>query len=156
MNNDQKRQLDDCANELVKIREWINKNQLHSNIKFLVAYAVIKSSGTIEIVFKSILNSFLSEKCKEETAKFIEKNVVDNSCNPSTGRMSEFLGQFDTKRKDDFDSKTKGIEEKNDLNSLVSLRNDIAHGRDIHVSIDTVKKYFESGRKIVEMLDGLL
>ena len=125
-------------------------------MKYLVAYTVVKASGTIEIVFKSILHVFLAEGSKAETQLFLEKNIVDLSCNPSTGNIERLLEQIDNERKQSFSSRTKGIQEKTDLNSLVSLRNDLAHGRSINVSINVVQRYFESGVKILSMLEAEL
>ena len=156
MTEEHKRSLQDCTDELNKIKMWIDKNPMHTNVKFLVAYAVIKSSGTIEIVFKSILHSFLSEDYKKETQTFLEKNIIDLSCNPNTGNISNLLGQIDAERKAEFDKKIKGTQQKVDLNSLVGLRNDIAHGRDINQTINTVRRYFESGVKIINIMDSLL
>ncbi len=156
MNDEHRRCINDCTDELLKIKKWIDKNPMDTNVKFLVAYAVVKSSGTIEIVLKSILHEFLSEGCKDETRTFIEKNVVDLSCNPSTGNIEKLLEQIDLSRKTEFTCMTKGKQNKSDLNSLVGLRNDIAHGRDISPSINTVKRYYESGVEIINLMDSLL
>lgn len=40
--------------ELQEIRKWINadKNRFDTKTKYLIAYSVIKASGSIEVVFK--------------------------------------------------------------------------------------------------------
>ena len=156
MNDEHRRHIADCRDELAKIKEWIDKNSLDTNVKFLVAYAVVKSSGTIEIVFKSIIHEYLSSGCKKETKTFIERNVIDLACNPSAGNIGNILQQIDVQRRDVFESMIKGSREKADLNSLVRLRNDIAHGRDINTSINTVERYYESGIVVVGIMDSLL
>lgn len=156
MNMENARSIEDCRDELRKIETWINKNPLDSNVKFLVAYAVVKSSGTIEVVYKRIIHSFLSEGSKKETQSFLEKSIIDASSNPTTGLMEKYIEKFDSIRKENFSNSLKNSQEKTDLNSLVSLRNDIAHGRDISVSISIVKKYYESGIKILNKLEDLL
>lgn len=156
MNTDNTRIIDDCRDEIRKIEKWVNANPLDSNVKFLVAYAVVKSSGTIEIVFKRMITSFLANGSKRETQIYLEKNIIDSSANPSTGKIASFIDQFDSVRNDAFNSSLKNTQEKTDLNSLVQLRNDIAHGRNISISIQTVKRYFESGVSILNTLDALL
>lgn len=156
MNDEHIRTLSDCDDELHKIKKWIDKNPLDTNVRFLVAYAVVKASGTVELVFKSNLHIFLAEDCKGETRTFLEKNIIDLSCNPSTGNMEHLLEQIDTARKELFSLRIKNTQEKMDLNSLVELRNDIAHGRSISVSINTVQRYFESGKAILNKLDAVL
>ena len=156
MNEEQKRIIEDCKDEIASIKKWVDKNLMDSNVKYLVAYSVVKASGTIEIVFKSMLYEFLSEGCKKETQLFLTKNTVDLSCNPSVGMMEQLLEKIDTNRKNAFSDLAKVMNEKADLNSLVSLRNDIAHGRNINVSIATVKRYYESGVKIIKLLERVL
>ena len=157
MNEDEKRILDDCDLEINNIKTWIdNKNQLDSKVKFLVAYAVIKASGSIELVFKSMINTFLSQNCIDETKVFLTKNIIDSSANPSPGIIEKYLEQFDGKRKERFSDLLKDSQDKGNLKSLVSLRNDIAHGRTIHSSINDIESYFESGKKILEILEKVI
>lgn len=156
MNEDEKRILDDCDLEIKNIKTWIDNNKFDSNIKFLVAYAVIKASSSIELVFKSMINTFLSQNCIDETKAFLIKNIIDSSANPSSGIIEKYLEQFDGRRKARFSDLLKGSQDKGNLNSLVSLRNDIAHGRTINSSINIVESYFESGKKILETLEEVI
>lgn len=147
MNEDEKRILDDCDLEIKNIKTWIDNNKFDSNVKFLVAYAVVKASGSIEIVFKSMINTFLSQSCINETKVFLTKNIIDNSANPTPGNIEKHLEQFDSRRKARFSDLLKDSQDKGNLKSLVSLRNDIAHGRTITSTINVVESYFESGKK---------
>lgn len=156
MNKDDTRFIDDCRDELTKIETWINKNPLDSNVKFLVAYAVVKSSGTIEVVFKRMIHSFLASGSKSETQRYLEKNIIDSSANPKTSMIERFLEQFDNSRKDSFNKLLSGSQDKVNLNSLVQLRNDLSHGRDISASIAVVKRYYESGVSVLITLDSVL
>ena len=77
MNGENIQALEDCQREILKIEDWINHHQLDSNIKFLVSYAVIKASGTIEAVLKSSLYEYLSKNAMEETKSFLQKNILE-------------------------------------------------------------------------------
>ena len=156
MNDDQIRILDDCEIELRKIKDWIQKNPTHINVKYLVSYAIVKSSGSIEIVFKSMIHNFLSTNCILETNKFLEKHIIDSSANPTTGIIESFLEKFDSTRKQRFSILIKDTHQKGDLRSLVNLRNAIAHGRDVNISINEVEMYFNSGRFILDKLEEVL
>ena len=156
MNEDHMRMLNDCEIEIDSIRSWINKNRFDDKVRFLVAYSVIKSAGTLEYVFKSIVYCYLTDGCKEEAKTYLEANIVDASCNVNTGNMTKMLEQINTEKSNQFSEGVKKTQCKNDLNSLVSLRNDLAHGRTISVSVDTVNKYFLSGKRIVHFVDDLL
>lgn len=151
-------QFDDVMQELEYIREWINKdkNKFDKKTKYLVAYAVIKASGSLEVVFKNIIFDFLSFNTIEETSLYLEKMILDSSCNPNTGNMSNMLQNISSSKRKIFDKKVKESEKKDKLNSLVQLRNDFAHGDSINISIDTVITYFDAGKSIVYILDEVV
>lgn len=155
MNDEEKRVLEVCDEEIDMISKWIDVNKFDSNVKYLVAYSVIKASGSIEIVLKSMIYTFLSYNCKEETKLYLEKNIINSSKNPSSGVIEKYLEQFAPQKKDIFlellDSREKG-----ELNSLVNLRNDIAHGRSISSSINQIKIYYTSGKNVLLKLERVL
>jgi len=150
------RKIEDCRNDIENIKEWISSNKLHKNVKFLTAYCVLRSCSTIEVVFKTMLYDFLAEGARREAEEYLQKMILDSSSNPKTGIISKYLEEIDVKRKTYFDEQIKEKEEKSDLNSLVKLRNDLAHGRDITVTINTVERYFNAGCIIVEYLEDAL
>lgn len=156
MNGDNLEKLNDCQTEIRKIKEWINKNNLDSNIKYLVSYAVIKACGTIEIVFKDFICDFLSYGAIDETKVFLQKKIIDASFNPSTGQISSLFEKLNPKWKEQFESKLKGSQEKGDLNSLVTLRNTFSHGSSITTSMDDIERYLESGIKILDIIENIV
>lgn len=156
MNGDNLEKLNDCQTEIRKIKEWINKNNLDSNIKYLVSYAVIKACGTIEIVFKDFICDFLSYGAIDETKVFLQKKIIDASFNPSTKQICNLFDNLNPKWKKDFESQLKGKQEKEDLNSLVSLRNSFSHGSSINVSIQVVERYFNAGKFILGLIENIV
>lgn len=159
MIQDYERMLDDCKKELDNIELWINHNKFDENVLYLVSYSIIKSAGTIEIIFKQMVSDFLGENVKKETANFITANIVDSSCNPNTGNIGRLLQQLDPNRKTQFDDilrKPEKTQNKSDLNSLVQLRNDFAHGRTSNATIKIVKRYFEAGIEVLRVLESVL
>lgn len=156
MTEDNKRVIKDCSIELYGIHKWIKNNPLDSNVKYLVSYAIVKSSGVIEAVFKSILHEYLTENVKAETKTYLEKVIIESSYNPSVGIISKHLGQANSDKKEKFDIIFKDTQEKCDLNSLVSLRNSTAHGRGVTVTISIIRRYFKSGVKILKSMEEVL
>ena len=144
--------------ELQEIRKWINadKNRFDTKTKYLIAYSVIKASGSIEVVFKQIIYDYLTREAGEKTATYIEKMILDSSCNPNTGNMSNLLQNISSEWKEQFDAFVKESGKKSKINSLVQLRNDFAHGDNITVSIDTVISYFDAAKDILNILDTVV
>ena len=156
MNGDNKSVLYDCKSDLQSIKNWVNKNKMDSNVKYLTSYAVIKACGTIEIVAKKILYERLSEGANIEAQAYLTRMILDSSFNPKTGKICSILDMIDSNWKKEFDNSTKGEAEKDQLNSLVNLRNDLAHGKNISVSIQTVIAYYEGSIKILDKLEKII
>ena len=148
--------LSDCSTELNKIKLWIDSNKLHSNIQYLVSYAVIKASGTIEYTLKQMLFDHLGEGCNTEALQYFTKHIIDASFNPSTGQIQKILSSISADWENQFKESIKGSQQKGDLKSLVDLRNNFAHGISITASIDNVIAYFNSGVWILEKLDEII
>lgn len=144
--------LSSCNYELAKIKDWIDNNKLDSNVKYLVSYAIIKSCGTIELLFKTIVFDFLSKNANEEAINYLMKNILDSSCNPSPGQIQRMLEQINSEWAKSFDEKIKRSSQKGQLKSLVQLRNSFAHGNEITASIEDVNEYYDSGKWILLQL----
>ena len=156
MNGEFLQMIADTRGELDSIRKWINDgNQFNSKTRFLISYAVVKASGTVEVIFKNIIYNYLIVGANEKAKGYLEKTIIDSSCNPNTGNMSNMLQNISSEWKILFDQQVKQSGEKDKLNSLVQLRNDFAHGDSISVSIDTVINYFDSAVNILNILDNV-
>lgn len=157
MNGDCIQKIEDTKEELTNIKNWINNgNQFDSKTRYLVSYAVIKASGTVEVIFKQTIYDYLSINANEGAKAYLERMILDSSCNPNTGNMSNMLQSISSIWKNNFDQQVKNSGQKDKLNSLVQLRNDFAHGVSISVSIDTVINYFNSAVAILHILCSVI
>lgn len=150
--------IDDARQEISNIRTWINqdRNQLDSKSKYLISYCVVRASGTIEVTYKNIIFDYLTTGAQSETVVYLEKMILDSSSNPNTGNISNLLQSVSAPWKTQFDQDVKEDNIKSDVNSLVQLRNDFSHGKNINISIDTVLRYFESATKMLYILDNIV
>lgn len=155
MNGDCERLLLDCENELNQIKEWVDNNILDSNVRFLTLYSVIKSCSTIEVITKRLIYNYLSQNGNAAANKYLEKAIIDSSTNPKTGNIEKILQQIDNSLKETFHNQINEPDKIN-LNSLVRLRNDFAHGSNVNESINTVVNYFQSGKHILNQLNNIL
>ena len=149
--------LDDCFTELQVIKCWIDLHKLDTNVRFLVAYAVIKSCGTIETILKQMLyDQLIAGGANDEAKKHFTNHILDASFNPSCGQIIRLLCSINPQKNAEFDELTKGTQEKGDLNSLVELRNSFAHGNAINSSIEMIIRYHNSGAWILYQLASVL
>lgn len=147
--------LDDCIDELQIIKKRIDKNQFDDMVMFLQRYAIIKACGTVETVVKNMIADHVDAGTSTELQNYISYRVRDSSTNPTTGNISNLLGEFSSSVwKTNFDEKVKQhVNEKTSLNSLVQLRNDFAHGQSPNTTINTIIKYFKDARVIITLVD---
>ncbi|MPM24273.1 hypothetical protein SDC9_70754 [bioreactor metagenome] len=156
MNSDYAKLLSETEDELNRIKTWVNKNARDAEASYLINYSVIKSSGTIEVVFKSILVDYLSNEALPETSYYLEKTIIESSINPKTGNICKLLEKINPDWKNQFSVAVNGSGKKSDLNSLVQLRNGFAHGERISVTITTVINYYKSACEIMNILDNVI
>ena len=147
--------IQDCQSELTNIKNFISKAPLGSMVRYLVSYSVIKSCGTIEIVFKDIIYNHLIKNANQEAIAYFSKNVKESSSNPKIDNICSLLKQINVNWNTSFKSKATDID-KQSLNSLVELRNQLAHGNSITSSIDDVITYFTCGCNILQVLDSIV
>lgn len=156
--------LDDCYRELQAIEERINKNKLDQMVKYLQNYAVIRACGTIESVVKNLIADRVTANATSEIKNYIQIKVRDSSTNPRTPFISGVLGEFSVDWKKIFESKFDNKNQENssnnrakiDLNSLVQLRNDFAHGKSVGTGISIIRKYFDSACEIIKIVDDII
>lgn len=144
--------LRNCSIELKQIQKWIKNNPFDSNVKYLISYAVIKASGTIERVLKSILFDYIIQGSNNEAINYFSKHITEASFNPSPGKIEKILSDFNSSWSSSFKHAINNSQHKGNLKSLIQLRNDFAHGTSITPSIETVLKYYISGVWILNEL----
>lgn len=149
--------LDDCLIELGVIKSWIDLHKLDTNVRFLVAYAVIKSCGTLETILKQMLyDQLIAGGANDEAQKHFTKHILDASFNPSCGQINRLLSSMNPQKNAGFDNITRGTQQRGDLSSLVELRNSFAHGNAINSSIEMIIRYYNSGVWILHQLETVL
>lgn len=157
MKDELKRMADETHLELDKISNWINSNKLDFKVNYLNAYSVIKASGTIERIFKSMIYDQMAEGANEDTCYYLTKRILDASYNVNFKKIQNILEGINPEWFKELKSRvSKKNNLKNDLNSLIQLRNTFAHGNSINESIDTIIGYYESGTLVMEELDKII
>lgn len=156
MSGEHQQKVDDCKLELDKIKKWINQNRMDSQVRYLVCYAVIRTSGTIEVIYKNMIYEHLSQGVNNEARKFLTESILESPSNPKTTNIKSVLEKINSDWSEAFEIQCKSCGKKSDLNSLVQLRNDFSHGGGITQSIETIIKYFDGAVEILEILESIV
>lgn len=160
-NQDVLKEITSCETELIHIQQLINGIGLTSSIvPYLTKYAIIKSCGTIEYCFKTVIADYCSNRSKKQVKQFINRKIKLGSANPSLSNIKKLLKEFDDGWSNSFKSLLDSEPDKGtlilSLDSLVSTRNSFAHGGNPTASISDVITYFSNSKKIIEILDTVV
>ncbi|MHB8260198.1 MAG: HEPN domain-containing protein [Bacteroidia bacterium] len=162
MNNPNVEQLIlDCETELTKITLIIDAlGQLNNTVPFLTKYAIIKSCGTIEQSFKTIIADHNHTNHSQQIKNFIDATIRKSSMNPSLKNINTTLKKFDQNWHSAFKTALNEHANKSriqsSLNSLNEERNCFAHGGQPMASFPSIKSYFADAKEIITMLDAIV
>lgn len=153
--------LDECKNDLARVQSAVMSLGHQSTIvPYLNNYAIIKACGTVEIAFKTLISDHCSYRVKKQVKNYLSKNVKNSSSNPSYENICKLLKDFDQEWNRDFKDKIRvhqdGARLKTSMESLVSARNELAHGGNPSASVDSVILYFSDFYEVVVILDTVL
>lgn len=149
--------IQDVSAELTKISEWIKDNRFDSKVLYLNCYAVIRASGSLERVLKTIIFNKLTENVGDEAKRYISKMILESSFNATTGKIINILQDLSSDWTEKFKDYLNEYKQKQgDLNSLIALRNTFSHGNSINTSIEEIIKYFNSGIDIMDKIYQIL
>jgi hypothetical protein len=102
-----------------------------------------------------------AERCRRDVsgpALAFALSQLEWSKNPTTEVLANLLGRFDLAWREAFEASL-DVERKTAINSLVGLRNDVAHGRwsgTSSLSLARVRQYFDTIDKVVDELSNVL
>jgi len=160
-NSTAKTLLDNCREELEKISKIRETDDpLSPTMRFLTMYALIRACGSIECSYKTIIADFCEYKQGPQVKRYLTYSIRENSRNPSLKNITTLLHKFDEnwyrKFKNKLDQHNDNEKIKASLNSLNNSRNQFAHGKDITISFEDVKIYFEDACIIINILDDVV
>jgi hypothetical protein len=162
MNNlDVQSLLSDCDNELAHIDALISTHGGTSLIvPYLNKYSVIRSCGTIEISFKTLIADYCSKRSKQQVKNFLNKKVRENSANPSYSRILQVLSDFDDSWVTNFKTQMQALANyrsiQSSIQSLVDARNEFAHGGNPTITFTDLRNYFNESKLMIITLDSVI
>ena len=152
--------INDCNDELTKIQNLIETVGGTSPLaSFLTRYATIKSCGTIELCFKTIISDIHSGQ-SPQIVNYVDSTIRNSSMNPSLDNIYKVLKKFDFDWYNNFKEEFKKLPDysklKDSLESLNEARNTFAHGKYITASFYDIKSYYHDSVKIIKILDNIV
>lgn len=143
----QERKLDD----LFKLFQSVQDEELKA---YLAKFLCIRASGFIETSLKNLIIDFSQGSSPKPIQKFVLQKLK-NVTNLNYDRLASVLNSFNSEWAMQF-KETISDEQKSALNSVISNRNNIAHGENDNISYELMKNYYKNIKEIVEQLKGII
>ncbi len=137
--------------EQAKQLQQIDDIDVETKLGF-AAYLCVRISGYVEFAVKMILRKYVESKTggTSHIANFIDKQL-ERTLSPRRDHILELVGQFNSEWKENLRISINN-ELGDSLRSIVTNRNNIAHGSDVTLSLRDLGKWFADAQKIVELV----
>lgn len=120
----------------------------------LARFACVLTSGYLEESVRIIVGGWCGNKAHPHIHAYVSRQL-DWFNNPKLGKILELLSHFSATWRDGFEGELTD-EEKDAINSVVSNRHLIAHGRNVGISPTPMRRYFKSCQSAIRKLDGVV
>lgn len=139
---------------LIKNAKNITDDEIKSH---LAKYVCIRISGYLENTIKLLIEKYHDKSCAKPTQNFIEFSF-EKVTNLDKEKMSKILKSFSSDWEENF---TSLMNDKyfSSLDSIIHLRNNIAHGKSMSVAgltIERINEHYENLKEIVKILNQVI
>jgi len=120
----------------------------------LSRYACVLTSGYLEEGVRLVLRTWCGDKSHKTIDAYVNRQL-EWFYNAKIGKILDLLSHFSHDWRDEFDGAVSD-EERDAINSVVNNKNLIAHGKDVGISNEPMKRYFRSCRSALYKLDQVV
>jgi hypothetical protein len=114
-------------------------------------YLCVLVSGFVEASVRTILSEFASKRASPEISGYVVKQLRGFQ-NAKMSKILDLTSEFGSSYRDELEKIVEG-ELKDAIDSIVSNRHLIAHGQDVGIGFDSIKRYYESAVKAIEEIE---
>jgi hypothetical protein len=156
-----KEQIDECKTELTEIEQKLNTLPPLDKMKsYLTKYTLIRTCGTIEFVYRSIVADYFDKSTIPQVHTYIDKTVRDSPASAKYNNMCTLLGKFDSSWQTEFKAAVKnnphGERMKSSVSSLVTNRHAFAHGKTPTATFQDIKQYYFDSVELINIFDSVV
>ena len=116
-------------------------------------YLCVLVSGYIETSVRAILADYVRRQSSPTVNKYVS-GQLESFQNAKPEKIYNLVGSFSEDWKNSLETQTEG-RLKDAINSVVSNRHQIAHGRNSGISFVVIKGYYESSKEFIEILTSI-
>ena len=146
--NSIEKNLDSLFSEVSKLGDD-DINKAH-----LARYLCVRTSGYVETVFKSLIVNLCDGTSPLAVKNFVEKRSK-NISNLDYFKIHKSLEEFNKAWATQFENEV-SEKQKNSLNSVISNRNNIAHGNPDSITYREMANYYSDVKSVVSLLKKII
>lgn len=144
----ERRLLEQRINRLVKLVPDIQDDELRAEV---TQHLCVLASGLVESICRDVLNRYAAKRCSPEIVRVVEAHVGGFQ-NLKVGKIAELLSSFDPIKATEWRAHIPE-EAAAAIDSIVSNRHQIAHGRSIGLSYSVFMRYFADASPAVAEIE---
>jgi len=118
----------------------------------LTKHLCVLTSGMIEVTCRDILTKYSEVRCSPQVLRHVSTSVAGFQ-NANTAKIIELFSSFDPEAVEKWCNDLLE-EESASINSIISNRHQIAHGRSIGLSFDVLQRYYKFALSAVQKLEN--
>lgn len=119
----------------------------------LAQLMTVWASGYLEATCRDVLRTYAEQRSDSSVTRFVSRNL-DRFSSPRMENIVTLVRSFDKDRADELEKFAEGSI-KESVNSMVGLRNQIAHGRPTGITVGRIARQFEDAKKLAGKLEDL-
>ncbi len=117
-------------------------------------YLCVMVAGFLELSLQSIYSEFAEQSSSPQVARFVSRRV-ERISNQNAERFLQTAGAFDPRWKNELSEffANDPDRSKDAIDSIMSIRNGIAHGRPTNITPARVQEYLNRSIKVLELIE---
>ena len=153
--------INDCTSEITDIEAKIQTlPAMDKEVRYLTNYALIRTSGTVEYVYRSIVADYFSRLSDSRVDTYLDSTVRKGSMSAKYEQMCNLLNRFDSNWCKDFKRVVKADPNGEKMiaasKSLVTNRHNFAHGRNPTATFMDIKQYYQDVLQLISLFDMIV
>lgn len=120
----------------------------------LSRYICILVSGYLEVSIRELYTDYAGNQASPKVTDFVSA-TLSKFQNPNMEKIIQVAAAFDKQFGEDLRKSTEG-KLKDGVDSIVSNRNQIAHGQSVGLSLGTLKGYYQCANDVIDIIDDHL
>ena len=143
--NADKNRLDDLFARITTIQD----NKLRTE---WARYLIIRVSGFLEYALRELLVDYVRRVAHKNIANFVEKEL-EHRTNLKMEKLAQLIGSFNPQWETEIREAAEFSEYKEALDTIVTARNNLSHGKNAIIPFVRVKDYYKSILKLLELIE---